>query len=131
MANSVNAGIIGNGSTLTIPTNTTSSSQIYIHNSGTSYGTTGYQTGTVFANTSGKEVMKIPAGDEATVQITGTIKWNGEDLNERLERIESILHIPTRDVILEEKYQKLKRLWDEYKTALEEYKTWERLKNTK
>ncbi len=131
MANSVNAGIIGNGTTLTIPSNTTTTSQIFINNSGTSYGTTGYQTGTVFANTSGKEVMKIPAGDKATVKITGTIEWNGEDLEERLERIESLLHIPTRDVILEEKYQKLKRLWDEYKTALEEYKTWERLKNTK
>ncbi len=131
MAKSANAGIIGNSAILTIPTNNTTTGQIYISNSGTSYGTTGYQTGTVFANTSGKEVMKIPAGDEASVQITGKIKWNGEDLEERLERIENMLHIPTRDVILEEKYQKLKRLWSEYRTALEEYKTWERLKDSK
>jgi hypothetical protein len=131
MANSVNAGIIGNGTTLTIPTNTTSTSQIYISNSGASYGATGYQTGTVFANTSGKEVMKIPAGNEAALQITGKIKWNGEDLEERLERIENMLHIPTRDVIMEEKHQKLKRLWEQYKTALEEYKTWQRLKDSK
>ena len=88
-------------------------------------------TSTTFSNSSGKEVMKIPLGDEASVQINGKIKWNGEDLEERLERIESMLHIPTRDVILEEKYQKLKRLWGEYKSALEEYKTWERLKDSK
>jgi hypothetical protein len=131
MANSVNAGIIGNGTTVTIPTNTTTTSQIYISNSGASYGSGGYQNGTVFANTSGKEVMKIPAGDNASVQITGKIKWNGEDLEERLERIESLLNIPTRDIILEEKYQKLKKLWEQYNTALEEYKTWERLTNSK
>jgi hypothetical protein len=131
MANSVNAGMIGNGTNLTIPTNTTSTStstsQIYISN-----GSSGsYNTGTTFSNSSGKEVMKIPAGDKATVKIIGTIEWNGEDLEERLERIESMLHIPTRDVTMEEKYQKLKRLWEEYKTALEEYKTWQRLKDSK
>ncbi len=131
MANSVNAGIIGNGTTLTIPTNTTSTSQIYVSNGLTTGPTYSYQNSTTFTNSSGKEVMRIPSGDEASLQITGKIKWNGEDLEERLERIESLLHIPTRDVILEEKYQKLKRLWDEYHTALEEYKTWERLKNTK
>ncbi len=131
MAKSANVGTIGNGTTLTIPTINTTTGQIYINNSGTSYGSSGYQNATVFANKSGKEVMKIPAGDEALVQITGKIKWNGEDLEERLERIESMLHIPTRDVILEEKYQKLKRLWDEYRTTLEEYKTWERLKDSK
>lgn len=131
MANSVNAGIIGNGTTLTIPSNTTSTSQIYITNSGASYGTPNFQNGTVFANTSGKEVMKIPAGDEAAVQITGKIKWNGEDLAERLERIETLLNIPTRDVIMEEKYKKLKKLWQEYQKALDEYKTWETLKESK
>jgi hypothetical protein len=136
MANSVNVGAIGNGTTLTIPTNTTTTSQIYISNGGSS-GSGGYaysntfNNSTSFVNSNGKEVMKIPAGDEATVQINGKIKWNGEDLQDRLERIESMLHIPTRDVILEEKYQKLKRLWDEYHTALEEYKTWERLKDSK
>jgi hypothetical protein len=119
--------MIGNGTNLTIPTNTTSTNQIYISNSSTG----SYNTSTTFSNSSGKEVMKIPLGDEASVQINGKIKWNGEDLEERLERIESMLHIPTRDVILEEKYQKLKRLWGEYKSALEEYKTWERLKDSK
>lgn len=127
MANSVNAGTIGNGTTLTLPTVNTSTNQIYISN-----GSTGsYNNGTTFTNTSGKEVMKIPASDPPAVQITGKIKWNGEDLEERLERIESLLHIPTRDVILEEKYQKLNQLWNEYKKALEEYKTWETLKESK
>ena len=75
--------------------------------------------------------MKIPAGDEGTIQITGKIKWNGEDLEKRIERIESFLYIPSRDVIMEEKYAKLKKLWNDYYIALEEYKTWERLKDSK
>jgi len=135
MANSVNAGIIGNGATLTIPTNNTTTNQIYISNG--SGGGTGYayssniQNNTIFTNSSGKEVMKIPAGDEGTIQITGKIKWNGEDLEKRIERIESLLHIPSRDVIMEEKYAKLKKLWNDYYIALEEYKTWERLKDSK
>lgn len=136
MANSVSAGIIGNSTTLTIPTTTTTTNQIYINNksggggAGYAYSNT-TNNSTNFVNSNGKTVMQIPAGDEDTVQITGTIKWNGEDLNERLERIESMLHIPTRDVTMEEKYQKLKQIWDQYKTALEEYKTWQRLKDSK
>ena len=128
MAKNANAGIIDNRTTFTLPTTGIS---------GGSGGTAGYaysnttSNSTSFVNSSGKEVMKFPAGDEATVQIIGKIKWNGEDLQERLERIESLLHIPTRDVIIEEKYQKLKQIWDQYKTALEEYKTWQRLKDSK
>ena len=125
MANSVNVGTIGNGATITVPT-TIAPNQIFISN-----GSTGsYNNGTTFINPSGKEVMKIPAGTPA-LEVTGKIKWNGEDLQERLERIENLLHIPTRDVILEEKYQKLNQLWNEYKKALEEYKTWDTLKESK
>jgi hypothetical protein len=125
MASNVNVGTIGNGTTFTIPV-TTTTNQIHISN-----GSTGsYNNGTTFTNSSGKEVMRIPSGNPA-LEVTGKIKWNGEDLQERLERIENLLHIPTRDVILEEKYQKLNRLWNEYKKALEEYKTWETLKESK
>ena len=59
------------------------------------------------------------------------INWNGEDLNDRLKRIEAMLHIPTRDVTMEEKYKKLKSLWEQYHKALDEYKTWETLKESK
>jgi|688.fasta_scaffold289682_3 hypothetical protein len=137
MANSVNVGTISNGTTFTIPATNTTTNQIYISNggsggSGYAYSTSATQNNnTIFSNSSGKEVMKIPAGDEATVQITGKIKWNGEDLQDRLERIENLLHIPSRDIIMEEKYTKLKKLWNDYYNALEEYKTWERLKGSK
>ena len=57
----------------------------------------------------------------------GDIVINGDSLNDRLARIESLLHIPTRDVKLEEKYSELKDLWNQYNTALENYTNWERL----
>ena len=83
-------------------------------------------------------VMSVPHGENtvriektATLDIQGRVKINGEWLDDRLERIESMLHIPTRDIIMEEKYLKLKNLWEQYTTALEEYKTWETLKDSK
>jgi hypothetical protein len=124
MANSVNVGTVGNGTTFTIPATTTN--QIYISN-----GSTGsYNNGTTFTNSSGKEVMRIPSEKDPALEVTGKITWNGEDLHTRLERIESMLRIPTRDVIMEEKYKKLKELWEQYNKALAEYKTWERLRDS-
>lgn len=124
-----------NTSSITIPISNGTASTYYISGggsggSGTTWTTTTASPSTQFVNHTGDVVMEIPKGDQK-VKITGEIEWNGENLNERLERIESMLHIPTRDVIIEEKYQKLKQLWDQYKTALEEYKTWQRLKDSK
>ena len=53
---------------------------------------------------------------------------NDRDLEERLNTIEKVLCIPERDVILEKKHPKLKKLFDEYINALEKYKTFERIK---
>lgn len=74
----------------------------------------------------GEEVAKV-APDEATLDVTGRIKMNGEYLDERLERIEAVLNIPTRDVKIESQYPKLKSLYEEYMKELEKYKTWNRL----
>lgn len=53
---------------------------------------------------------------------------NGQDLEERLKTIEEVLHIPERDVILEEKYPKLKKMYDDYIRTLKKYRTWGGLK---
>jgi hypothetical protein len=143
-----NSIISNSGITYTMantPTITPATGQVYITNGtgGTSTqwittgsggggaGSTMTNTGVVFNNTHGKQVMKIPSEKDPALEVTGKITWNGEDLNTRLERIETMLHIPTRDVKMEEKYKKLKKLWEEYHKALEEYKTWETLKDSK
>lgn len=80
----------------------------------------------VMQTSNGEEVAKV-AADEATLEVTGRIRINGEYLDERLERIETLLNIPTRDVTIEEQYPKLKALFKEYMQELEKYKTWNRL----
>jgi hypothetical protein len=62
------------------------------------------------------------------LEVTGTVVINGRDLEERLKTIESVLQIPERDVILEKKYPKLKKLYDEYIHELGKYKTFEAIK---
>ena len=125
------------GAVYTIPTQSTTG-QIYVS---AGYGGGGggiMNTGvlgpsgtTRLSNSNGKTVLTIPSSNEPSILIDGSIKWNGEDLNDRLERIETVLKIPTRDVTMEEKYKKLKSLWEQYHKALDEYKTWETLKESK
>jgi hypothetical protein len=63
-----------------------------------------------------------------TVDIKGNLVINGIDLEERLNTIEKVLQIPERDVILERKHPKLKKLYDEYIHALAKYRTFESIK---
>jgi hypothetical protein len=79
-------------------------------------------------NGSGATVVSVPQDSDPALKVTGDIVLNEESLTERLERIEAVLHIPTRDVTIEEQYPKLKEIYKEYMTELEKYKTWNRLK---
>ena len=86
------------------------------------------------ASSTGKTVMTIPhSGDEVVIEpaaalnVKGKVIINGEDLQGRLERIETLLNIPIRDVEMEREFPKLKHLWEEYEQELEKYKTWKRL----
>jgi len=80
-------------------------------------------------------VMVIPHGSKtveitksATLDVKGTVMINGVDLEERLNTIEKVLQIPERDVILEAKHPKLKKMYDEYIQALGKYRTWQAIK---
>jgi hypothetical protein len=74
-------------------------------------------------------VMTV-TGNPASLDIKGTVVINGLDLEERLKTIEKVLCIPERDAIMEARYPSLKKKFDEYITALEKYKTFERIKGT-
>ena len=82
--------------------------------------------GTTWA-TSTNNVM-IVKQDPAELEVKGRMVINGIDLEERLNTIEKVLSIPERDVILEHKHPKLKKLYDEYITALGKYRTFESIK---
>mgnify|MGYP003343229692 CR=1 FL=1 len=88
-----------------------------------------------FTNSNGTAVMTIPHGEDkviveekATLEVKGSFKFNGVDLEERLNTIETLLQIPTRDVTMEAKYPKLAELYKQYMHELEKYKTWDRIK---
>lgn len=111
---------------------------------GTSGATLSYTNGTTaswtqpnshFTSSNGNPVMTIPHGgdkviieEKAALEVKGKMKLNGLDLEERLNVIEQVLNIPTRDVTIENKYPKLAELYQQYMHELEKYKTFERLK---
>lgn len=93
------------------------------------------QSNTNFSSSTGSPVMTIPHGENkvildenAALEVKGKLRLNGVDLEERLQTIETVLQIPTRDVIIEDKYPKLAELHKQYMRELEKYKTWERVK---
>jgi len=96
----------------------------YITSTGTN---TVWTTGTSVANPY-DSVMVINQGDPPQLDVKGRMVINGRDLEERLETIEKVLQIPERDVILEKKHPKLKKLYDDYINALGKYRTFEAIK---
>lgn len=90
---------------------------------------------TNFVSSNSTPIMTIPHGEDtvrieesATLDVIGKVRINGEFLDERLERIETLLQIPVRDVKMEEKYPKLKEIWAEYNRELAKYRTWDGIK---
>lgn len=82
--------------------------------------------------------MTIPHGEEkvilekeATLEVKGNVVINGFDLEERISTIEKVLQIPQRDVTMESKYPKLKKLYEEYMRELDKLRTWDALKESK
>jgi hypothetical protein len=76
-----------------------------------------------------EQVLTVNAGNShPTLEVKGNMVINGVDLEERLKTIERVLTIPERDVILEKKHPKLKKLYDEYIHALAKYRTFEAIK---
>jgi hypothetical protein len=121
-----------------VPTVTTAPSLAY---PGQVYTTTGTgtanwaTTNTQFNGGNGKPVMSMPHGKDeiilekdATLNVKGKVVINDRDLEERLNTIEKVLQIPERDVILEKKHPKLKKLYDDYINALGKYRTFEAIK---
>ncbi len=85
--------------------------------------------GTSWSNTTSynSTVMTV-TGDPASLDVKGNIIHNGRDLEERLKTIEKVLMIPERDVKMEKKYPKLKKLYDEYIKELSKARMWESIK---
>ena len=86
--------------------------------------------GTTWANSTvgTNPALTIKQTNPPELEVKGRMVINGRDLEERLNTIERVLTIPERDVKLEKKHPKLKKLYDEYIQALGKYRTWEAIK---
>ena len=82
--------------------------------------------GTSWSNPS--DNVMVVSNNPAALEVKGKMIINGKDLEERLDTIEKVLQIPERDVKLEKKHPKLKKLYDEYIAALGKYRTFEAIK---
>jgi hypothetical protein len=83
---------------------------------------------TTSTTTTPYDAVLVANQNPASLEVKGKMIINGQDLEERLKTIETVLQIPERDVELEKKHPKLKKLYDEYIQALGKYKTFEALK---
>ena len=105
---------------VTYATNTTTTGQFLTSGSN----------GTTWANSTvgTNPALTIKQTNPPELEVKGRMIINGVDLEERLDTIEKVLHIPERDVILEKKHPKLKKLYDEYINELSKYKMWHSIK---
>jgi len=130
MSNTLNNAVIIN----TFPTVTTTTGTGTIPSNGAFITTNG--TGQLYHNYPNSSFKLGNAADQiltaktdpAELEVKGRVVINGVDLEERLRNIEKVLLIPERDVKLERKHPKLKKLYDEYMAALGKYRTFESLK---
>jgi hypothetical protein len=121
--NNIKNGLIG--STVTVgnvyTTNTTSGQFLTSGSNGTTWAT-----GTNSINTN--PALTVKGTNPPELEVKGRMVINGRDLEERLDTIEKVLQIPERDVKLEKKHPKLKKLYDEYINELSKYKMWHSIK---
>ena len=102
--------------------------QAYTTNTTAGQFLTSSSNGTAVFGTHPNDNVMIIKKDPASLEVKGQMVINGRDLEERLDTIEKVLQIPERDVILEKKHPKLKKLYDEYIHALGKYRTFEAIK---
>ena len=102
--------------------------QVYTTNGTSGQFLTSGLNGTSWSHNNIPDNVLTAKGNPATLEVKGKMVINGVDLEERLNTIEKVLRIPERDVKLEKKHPKLKKLYDEYIAALGKYRTFEAIK---
>lgn len=119
MANTYNNAKLAASNTLVYTTNNTSGQFLTSNGSnGTSWTTT----------TTPYDSVLVANQNPASLEVKGKLVVNGQDLEERLETIETVLQIPPRDIKMEKKHPKLKKLYDEYIKELSKYRMWDKIK---
>ena len=128
--NAVSNGLVGSTVSIgygAVPTPTPLTiGRVYTTNTTAGQFLTSGSNGTSWANPN--DNVMIVKQNPASLEVKGRMILNGVDLEERLNTIEKVLSIPERDVRIEEKHPKLKKLYNEYIAALGKYRTFEAIK---
>ena len=127
--NAVSNGLVGSTVSVgygAVPPAPLTIGQVYTTNGTAGQFLTSGSNGTSWTNPN--DTVMIVKQDPASLEVKGRMILNGVDLEERLNTIEKVLSIPERDVRIEEKHPKLKKLYDEYIAALGKYRTFEAIK---
>ena len=66
-----------------------------------------------------------------SLRVNGTLEVEDRDILKELDEMRDALLLLKRDVDMEAKYPRLRELKDEYERALEKYKTFEAIKESK
>ena len=75
--------------------------------------------------------IRIDGGENGTMQVDVPLIVHGRDVMKEIDEMRDALLLLKRDVDMESKYPKLKELKDQYERALEKYKTFEAIKESK
>jgi hypothetical protein len=132
--NNIKNGLVG--STVTFGGNGTATGspltvgQVYTTNTTAGQFLTSGSNGTTWTTgaVNNNPALTVKQTNPPELEVKGKMVINGRDLEERLDTIEKVLQIPERDVKLEKKHPKLKKLYDEYIHALGKYRTFDAIK---
>ena len=75
--------------------------------------------------------ITIDGGVNGSMRVDVPLLVNGRDVMKELDEMRDALLLLKRNVDMESKYPKLKELKDEYERALEKYKTFDAIKESK
>lgn len=75
--------------------------------------------------------IRIDGGENGIMRVDVPLVVNGRDVMKELDEMRDALLLLKRDVDMESKYPRLRELKDEYEHALEKYKTFEAIKESK
>jgi len=92
----------------------------------------GYAGSTISTTTRlGDSKVTINGGENGSMRVDVPLIVDGRDVMKELDEMRDVLLLLKRDVDMEAKYPRLKELKDEYERALEKYKTFDTLKESK
>lgn len=87
--------------------------------------------GTITTTSLADSAITINGGPNGSMKVDVPLLVNGRDVMKELDEMRDALLLLKRNVDMEAKYPKLKELKDEYERALEKYKTFEAIKESK